>query len=56
LYRFKLTDTIIDIKRKIYESNRDAWENDKIDDEWINTALYMNLRNNSPIKGTSKYS
>jgi len=47
------------MKRKIYEKIKDSWEDtEEIDDEWINTTLYMNIRNNSPLdpKAKGKYS
>jgi hypothetical protein len=44
------------MKRKIYEKMKDAWtDKEEIDDKWINSVLYINLRNNSPIATGSKY-
>ena len=60
LYRFKRSDTMVDIKRKIYESVKEAWKHEegdeKINDEWICFNLFINFRNNSPVVGSSKYS
>ena len=58
-YKFKRSDSILDIKKKLFESMRHAWKDndDEINDKWINDMIFINLRNNSPIKpSTNKYS
>ena len=52
-------DTVIEIKKKIFEKVKDTWEDhEEIEDEWINSVLYMNIRNNSQLdpKTKGKYS
>ena len=59
LLRFKKSDTMVDIKMKLYGYMKEAWkfdDDDEINEEYINSMMYLNLRNNSPIKETSKYS
>tara|TARA_B110000285_G_C15035869_1_gene569208 strand:- start:961 stop:1179 length:219 start_codon:yes stop_codon:yes gene_type:complete len=50
---------MVDIKMKLYGYMKEAWkfdDDDEINEEYINSMMYLNLRNNSPIKETSKYS
>jgi hypothetical protein len=59
VYKFNKSDTVVDIKKKLYQTMKEAWkhdEDDEITDEYINSIMYINLRNNSPIKEASKYS
>ena len=46
---FKLTDTILDIKTKIYERCAPMFDDTDVDEEWINTNLVLQIKDNTPM-------
>ena len=49
---FKMTDTVIEMKKQIYQRIKytftDAKEDEERTDEWLNTNLLMNIKDNTP--------